>query len=61
MSHVVLLYTAAVFWYKPDSSHKHLYPARKNERGEPIECLDTRDGRPAFEVDPDGIEIFTNM
>eukprot|EP00965_Chrysotila_dentata_P013769 456835-Pleurochrysis_carterae.AAC.1 len=31
----VLCATAVEFWYKPDSSHKHLYPTEKNEEGNP--------------------------
>eukprot|EP00965_Chrysotila_dentata_P142454 4709435-Pleurochrysis_carterae.AAC.2 len=27
------------FWYKPNSSHKHLYPAKKNEFGQPVKSI----------------------
>eukprot|EP00965_Chrysotila_dentata_P191548 6174594-Pleurochrysis_carterae.AAC.1 len=27
---------AIAFWYKPNAAHKHLYPAQKDEHGQPI-------------------------
>ena len=53
---VAPFHTAAVFWYKPNSSHKHMYPALKNAEGEPIQT--TTDGKISYTLDPDGIEIF---
>ena len=50
---------AVAFWYKPDSSHAHLYPALKDANNEPVEC--TLNGEKAYEVDPDGIEVFKTM
>eukprot|EP00965_Chrysotila_dentata_P235348 6200700-Pleurochrysis_carterae.AAC.1 len=47
---------AIAFWYKADSSHKHLYPTAKDENGLSIEC--TVDGEARLEVCPAGIEIF---
>ena len=57
--HHYYYYAAAVFWYKPNSSHKHLYPALKNEAGEPTKEL--VDGEEQYAVDPAGIEIFKTM
>ena len=54
----VVLFTCAavVFWYKPDAAHRHLYPARKDENGNPITVI--KDGETEYDVCPNGIEIF---
>eukprot|EP00965_Chrysotila_dentata_P223772 6193773-Pleurochrysis_carterae.AAC.1 len=49
--------TAAVaFWYKPDSSHKHLYPTQKDDEGKPKK--DTIDDEEQYAVCEYGIEIL---
>ena len=54
--HVVV--AAVAFWYKPSSSHKHLYPALKDAAGKPIESI--VDGEITYTPDPHGIEVFSN-
>eukprot|EP00965_Chrysotila_dentata_P095831 3167654-Pleurochrysis_carterae.AAC.1 len=44
---------AIAFWYKPDSSHSHLYPARKDAAGNPI--VATVNGEAQYENCPNGI------
>ena len=44
------------FWYKPDATHRHLYPSLKDEAGQPIKV--TSDGEVEYAVDPQGIEVF---
>eukprot|EP00965_Chrysotila_dentata_P081165 2679222-Pleurochrysis_carterae.AAC.1 len=44
------------FWYKPDSSHRHLYPALKNANDLPVST--TVNGEETHAVCPSGIEIF---
>ena len=46
------------FWYKPSSSHKHLYPALKNASGKVVENI--VDGEVCYTPDPYGIEVFSN-
>lgn len=48
-----------MFWYKPSSSHKHLYPVIKDAQGQPVECI--VDGEVAYQIDPNGIEIFKTV
>eukprot|EP00965_Chrysotila_dentata_P112633 3722189-Pleurochrysis_carterae.AAC.1 len=45
-----------VFRYKPDSSHHHLYPAKKDDRGNPVQVI--LDGVKTYEVCDKGIEVF---
>ena len=54
-----LLVAAVAFWYKPDSSHKHLYPTLKDDNDAPVRA--TSDGEVDYVVDPHGIEVFTTM
>ena len=44
------------FWYKPSSSHKHLYPALKDNDGNPIQSI--VNGSICYTPDPMGIEVF---
>ena len=46
------------FWYKPYSSHKHLYPTLKDASGKPVESI--VDGEINYTPDPHGIEVFSN-
>jgi hypothetical protein len=46
------------FWYKPSSSHLHLYPTLKDNNGKPIESI--VDGKVSYTPDPHGIEVFSN-
>lgn len=46
------------FWYKPDASHRHLYPSLKDENGDPVKVI--KDGETEYAMDPVGIEVFTN-
>eukprot|EP00965_Chrysotila_dentata_P204806 6182559-Pleurochrysis_carterae.AAC.2 len=48
--------SAVAFWYKPDSSHKHLYPTKKDEEGNPQKV--TINGEEQYAVCEYGIEIF---
>ena len=51
--------TGVAFWYKPNSSHVHLYPTLKDANGEPVKA--TVDGEETYVVDPDGVEVFQTM
>eukprot|EP00965_Chrysotila_dentata_P235983 6201075-Pleurochrysis_carterae.AAC.2 len=56
-SDACIAFSAAVaFWYKPNSSHKHLYPAKKDAFGQPIKS--TVNGEAVYTVCPYGIEVF---
>eukprot|EP00965_Chrysotila_dentata_P248303 6208260-Pleurochrysis_carterae.AAC.1 len=48
--------TAIAFWYKPDASHKHLYPSVKDDDGNPKTV--TIDGEEQYAVCKYGIEVF---
>eukprot|EP00965_Chrysotila_dentata_P108748 3592489-Pleurochrysis_carterae.AAC.1 len=48
--------TVLAFWYKPDSSHKTLYPTAKDKNGKPMEV--TVNGERAYKHCEYGIEIF---
>eukprot|EP00965_Chrysotila_dentata_P122993 4065112-Pleurochrysis_carterae.AAC.1 len=56
--HVHFCLTVAAMWYKPYSSHPHLYPAAKDADGNPIEKSQTVNGEKEYAVCPHGIEIF---
>lgn len=51
-----LLLLGVAFWYKPDSSHRNLYPSAKDENGNPIEA--TVDGEKIIQPCEHGIEVF---
>ena len=53
------LCVAVAFWYKPDASHRHLYPTAKDENGAPIKVI--TDGEAEFKVCPNGIEVFCRV
>ena len=53
------LCVAVAFWYKPDASHRHLYPTAKDEKGAPIKVI--TDGEAEFKVCPNGIEVFCRV
>eukprot|EP00965_Chrysotila_dentata_P144344 4768198-Pleurochrysis_carterae.AAC.1 len=49
-------FAVLAFWYKPDSSHKTLYPTAKDKKGKPVEV--TVNGERAYTHCEYGIEIF---
>lgn len=53
---MICLFAAIAFWYKPDSSHAHLYPVRKDANGQPVSV--TINGEMQYELCPNGIEVF---
>eukprot|EP00965_Chrysotila_dentata_P052746 1749821-Pleurochrysis_carterae.AAC.1 len=50
------LFSGVAFWYKPDSSHRNLYPSAKDEDGNPSEA--TVDGEKIIQPCEHEIEVF---
>eukprot|EP00965_Chrysotila_dentata_P128731 4255672-Pleurochrysis_carterae.AAC.1 len=54
----MLAIAVVVFWYKPQSSHPHLYPSnKKDEQGMPIKEIENGDTH--IPTCPLGLELFT--
>eukprot|EP00965_Chrysotila_dentata_P238718 6202682-Pleurochrysis_carterae.AAC.1 len=47
---------AIAFWWKPEPSHKHLYPTVKDADIKPVQCI--VNGKVEYKVCPYGIEVF---